>query len=212
VTEIVKCTCDFRECAACNEGKHHVCGNCTILDHQATLRSHTDEKELDELVKKLKSELDQSKRRVPRYSNSEGEVGRLGLPPLVPSFQIMDSGKREQFESGMVRDVDDDKVDYARVFDGPMLHRWADHLTKGAKKYPDDPDGHPNWMKASNGPELTRAFKSAFRHFMQWYALVKLGIILPGCDPAEDHAAAVIFNINEVEYIVSKQQGQDPRR
>lgn len=102
------------------------------------------------------------------------------------SFVIKDSGKREEFEGGMVRDTTEGKTNWALVADGPMLRRWAVHLTKGALKYE-----ARNWLKAQGQVELDRAKESAFRHFMQWY----------NGDMDEDHAAAVFFNINEVEYI-----------
>jgi hypothetical protein len=107
-------------------------------------------------------------------------------PPPDPDYRIKDSGKRVQYDSGMVRDVSDQKIHWALVADGPMLKRWAEHLTGGAKKY----DAR-NWLKAQGEPELLRFRESAFRHFMQWY----------NGDDDEDHAAAVFFNINGAEYV-----------
>src|SRR5665213_3922478 len=104
-------------------------------------------------------------------------------------FEVKDSGTRQQFESGMVRDTADDKIDWGLIVDGPMIKRWAVHLTKGAVKY-----SSRNWMKAEGEPELDRFRASAFRHFMQWY----LG------ETDEDHAAAVFFNINGTEYVKEK--------
>lgn len=104
-------------------------------------------------------------------------------------FIIKDSGAREQFESGMVRDTAADKVDYSLALDGPMFDRLAAHLTKGAKKY-----AKRNWMKASGQAEYDRFKESALRHFLQWYR----------GDSDEDHAAAVFFNINGAEYVKEK--------
>lgn len=101
-------------------------------------------------------------------------------------FAIKDSGQRQQFDSGMVRDVTEGKTDYSLVLDGPMFERWAVHLTKGAAKY-----DKGNWMKAEGAAELARFEESAFRHFVQW---------IRG-DRDEDHAAAVMFNINGAEYV-----------
>lgn len=89
----------------------------------------------------------------------------------------------------MVRDVTDDKMLWHLVADGPMLRRWAAHLTGGAKKY-----APRNWMKASGDAEYERFRESAFRHFMQWY----------NGDTDEDHAAAVMFNLNGAEYVQGK--------
>ena len=101
-------------------------------------------------------------------------------------YNVKDSGQRQQFAGGMQRDVTDGKIDYSLVFDGPMLKRWAEHLTKGAIKYL-----KRNWMKATGQEELDRFRESAARHFAQW---------MQG-DRDEDHAAAVIFNINGAEYV-----------
>lgn len=111
-------------------------------------------------------------------------------------FTVKDSGQRSQFVGGMVRDTEDGKIDFARVFDGPMLERWAALLTKGATKYPDFGPGVPNWKLAVGEAERVRFQKSAVRHFVQW---------LRG-DTDEDHAAAVFFNINGHEYVVEKQE------
>ena len=111
-----------------------------------------------------------------------------------PKFTIKDSGERQNFSSGMVRDTQEDKADFTRVLDGPMFDRWADHLTNGEKKYPDVEPGVPNWTLANGEAELTRFKKSAFRHFRQW---------LRG-DRDEDHAAAVFFNVNGAEYVRDK--------
>jgi len=114
----------------------------------------------------------------------------------VSDFTVKDSGKRQEFSSGMVRDTEDGKIQWHRIYDGPMLKRYAVHLTKGAAKYP-DVDGKANWMKAAGEAEYLRAKRSAARHFAQWY----LG------ETDEDHAAAVMFNINLAEYVSQKEKG-----
>lgn len=105
------------------------------------------------------------------------------------NFVVKDSGERRQFESGMVRDVDTNKVKFHLIASGPMFKRWAEHLTKGAVKYSEN-----NWMLAEGQAEFDRFRASAFRHFMQWYY----------GDRDEDHAAAVFFNINGAEYVGAK--------
>lgn len=104
-------------------------------------------------------------------------------------FTTKDSGKRVEFASGMKRDVQDGKTLYHLVFDGPMLARWAQLLTRGANKY-----DAGNWLKAGGQAELDRFRASASRHFFQW---------MQG-DRDEDHAAAVIFNLNGAEYVEGK--------
>lgn len=105
------------------------------------------------------------------------------------SFVTKDSGNRTRFDSGMQRDTTEGKVDYLLVRDGPMFERWAALLQRGAEKY--DPR---NWMKARGEEEYYRFRESAARHFEQW---------LRG-QVDEDHAAAVIFNINGAEYVRGK--------
>lgn len=104
-------------------------------------------------------------------------------------FQVKDSGQRQSFASGMVRDVADNKTWWSLVYDGPMLKRWAQHLTNGARKY-----AKRNWMMATGEEELERAKDSAARHFSQWMA----------GERDEDHGAAVFFNINLAEYVREK--------
>src|ERR1700679_2396621 len=113
---------------------------------------------------------------------------------MDPKFVVKDSGKRQEFKSGMVRDTTDGKIEWHRVADGPMLERWADHLTKGNTKYPDTAPGVPNWTLAQGNEEYQRFRQSAFRHFMQWYYGVT----------DEDHAAATFFNINGAETVNAK--------
>ncbi len=102
------------------------------------------------------------------------------------AFTVKDSGSREKYDSGMVRDVTEAKVDYSLALDGPMFERYAAHMTKGSKKY-----DKRNWMKAIGPEELARFRESALRHFFQWYR----------GDTDEDHAAAVFFNITGAEYV-----------
>lgn len=113
---------------------------------------------------------------------------------MIDTFVIKDSGKREEFASGMVRDTAAGKINFLKVLDGPMLQRWAGHLTKGAVKYPDVKPGVANWTLASGEAEYQRARESAARHFFQY---------LRG-DTDEDHAAATFFNINLAEYVKAK--------
>lgn len=104
------------------------------------------------------------------------------------SFEVKDSGKRVDYPSGMRRDVQDEKIDYT-LLPSFMLDRWAEHMTKGAKKY-----GRHNWQLANSQEELDRFKASAMRHMMQW---------LSGQDD-EDHASAVMFNISAYEFVKQK--------
>ena len=104
----------------------------------------------------------------------------------MDEFTVKDSGQRLEFDSGMRRDVTDGKVLWSLIYSGPMLERWAQHLTAGAEKY-----GPDNWLLAQGEAELQRFRDSAARHFAQW---------MRG-DRDEDHAAAVFFNLNGAEYV-----------
>ena len=117
-----------------------------------------------------------------------------------PKFTIKDSGKRAKFASGMVRDTSEGKIRYRRCFDGPMFKRWAEHLSKGAIKYPDVSPGVANWTLAKSEVECQRFRESAVSHFIDWY-YGKLD---------EDHAAALFFNVNGLEYV--KERLKRPRR
>lgn len=107
----------------------------------------------------------------------------------MTGFVTKDSGNREEFTSGMVRDTSLGKVRYDLVY-MPMFKRWAELMTRGAQKYSAN-----NWMKAEGDAELLRFKESAFRHFMQWFLEE---------NSEEDHAAAVFFNISGAEYVKSK--------
>lgn len=113
--------------------------------------------------------------------------------PYGQPFVVKDSGKREEFDSGMVRDTEDGKADETLVYDGPMFERQAIHLTKGAVKY-----AKRNWMQARTEYERDRFMRSLARHFRQYVS----GLV------DEDHAAAIFFNINGAEYV--KQRLADP--
>lgn len=104
-------------------------------------------------------------------------------------FVVKDSGARQSYASGMVRDTQEGKADFLLIRSGPMLERWAEHLTKGAVKY-----GPDNWTLACSDEELRRFRASAARHFEQWLA----------GDRDEDHAAAVFFNLNAAEYVAAR--------
>jgi hypothetical protein len=107
---------------------------------------------------------------------------------LEMEFQTKDSGERQEFSTGMVRDVSTNKARYDLV-DEPMLTRWAELMGRGAVKY-----GENNWRKAATEQELNRFKESAFRHFMQWFK----------GQTDEDHGAAVFFNIAGAEMVKNK--------
>ncbi len=106
----------------------------------------------------------------------------------MTGFAVKDSGEREEYASGVVRDAEEGKVDYTYVIPGPMLDRWANHL-KGAVKHDRD-----NWLLGNSDEEYHRARRSAVRHMVQWVR----------GETDEDHAAAVFFNLNAAEYFKAR--------
>ncbi len=111
---------------------------------------------------------------------------------------IKDSGKRERFASGALRDPGEGKILWSRITHGPMMRRWAQHLSNALAKYPDPAPGVPNFTLIESDEEYIRYKESAFRHFMSWF--------LEEVD--EDHAAATFFNINGVEIIKGKRKAK----
>lgn len=97
--------------------------------------------------------------------------------------------------NGMQRSTTDGKIMWHKVADGPMLKRWAIHLTKGNAVYPDVAPGEPNWMLGTSETDRQRYLESAYRHFMDWYYCQLFRV-----RTKEDNAASVYFNINGVEY------------
>jgi len=109
-------------------------------------------------------------------------------------YVTKDSGERQDYASGMRRDVQHGKPDFSLLltelpYDKQLLTRWAALMERGATKY-----GRRNWQLANSQEELDRFQASAFRHFIQW---------ITG-ETDEDHAAAVLFNINAAEYVKEK--------
>jgi len=91
-------------------------------------------------------------------------------------MNLPDSGKRQDFDSGAVRDIRDGKGRYDLITPHG-LKRLAKHYEAGAAKYDDR-----NWEK---GMPVSRCFDSAVRHLYQW---------LEGSQE-EDHLAAAAWNI-----------------
>lgn len=107
-------------------------------------------------------------------------------------FKTKDSGERENYVSGMQRDIQVGKprFDLLLLSDMPyeeqFLTRFAALLERGAEKY-----GERNFELANSPEELARFKASAHRHFMQWVC----------GEVDEDHMAAVAFNLMAAEYV-----------
>lgn len=116
----------------------------------------------------------------PNQNEEEAPVG----------FETKDSGQRQDYPSGMRRDLQDGKPRFDLIFpegvayDDQLLTRFAGLLERGAAKY-----GENNWQLANSEEELKRFRASGLRHMIQW-----------ACGEVdEDHATAVIFNLMAYE-------------
>lgn len=109
---------------------------------------------------------------------------------LMTDFITKDSGQRQEFSTGMKRDVQTDKPRYDLIGYGwTLIRRWAELMARGAIKY-----GELNFEKAETVEELNRFRASGLRHMIQWY----MG------ETDEDHAAAVCFNLAGAEMVREK--------
>lgn len=90
------------------------------------------------------------------------------------AFVTKDSGAREAFATGSVRDTQEGKPRYGLI---PVeaLKRLAELYARGAVKY-----GKHNWRK---GQPFERTYESLYRHLMQWAS----------GERDEDHLAAVAW-------------------
>ncbi|MDE3073822.1 MAG: hypothetical protein KGJ86_00200 [Chloroflexota bacterium] len=98
----------------------------------------------------------------------------------MPFDSVKDSGSRQEFETGSVRDTREGKGRYDLIPTYPHK-RLAQHYENGAKKY-----GDRNWEK---GQPLMRYIDSAERHLEN----LKAGLT------DEDHASAAVWNIYAYE-------------
>jgi hypothetical protein len=109
----------------------------------------------------------------------------------MPDFETKDSGQHEQYDSGMRRDSQDGKPRFdlirtkAQPYRDQMIYRYAMLLARGAAKY-----SSRNWEEGTGEEELERAKASLLRHTEQ----------LVAGETDEDHAAAVWFNTQAIEY------------
>jgi hypothetical protein len=109
----------------------------------------------------------------------------------VTDYETKDSGTHLEYESGMRRDSQDGKPRFDLIrtklqpYEEQMITRYARLLARGAEKY--DPR---NWEEGCGEEELDRAKASLLRHTEQ---------LIAG-ETDEDHAAAVWFNAQAIEY------------
>lgn len=100
---------------------------------------------------------------------------------MAKEFEIKDSGERQAFDTGAVRDTQKGKPRYDLI-PPTALRRVAMHYANGAEKYKPY-----NWAK---GMAYSRFYASMFRH-MQQFAMGETN---------EDHMAAIIFGALSIMY------------
>jgi hypothetical protein len=111
---------------------------------------------------------------------------------LTHTYVTKDSGEREEYTTGMVRDTQAGKARFSLLvpkgvpYEAQFLTRVAELMTRGIEKY-----GNRNWEKAHTQEELDRFEDSADRHLKQWQCR----------NVDEDHAAAVVFNLLAAETV-----------
>lgn len=109
----------------------------------------------------------------------------------MTEYQTKDSGVHQEYESGMRRDSQDGKPRFDLIrtklqpYEEQMIYRYAMLLARGAEKY-----SARNWEDGCGEEELERAKASLLRHTEQ----------LVAGETDEDHAAAVWFNAQAIEY------------
>lgn len=108
-------------------------------------------------------------------SPTEEEAIDIAYAKEKPKFEVKDSGEREQFVTGAVRDRQAGKG-WPHLLPTHALIRLSQIFEAGARKY-----GKDNWRK---GVPLSSFLDSAFRH---WCAV-------RDCKKDEDHAAQLLWN------------------
>lgn len=131
---------------------------------------------------------------------SRAYLGTVTEPRDEGKFVTKDSGQRQEYGSGMRRDLQDGKPRFDLLlaegipFEEQFLTRFAGLLERGAVKY-----GENNWQLANSQEELSRFRASAVRHMMQWAS----------GETDEDHMAAVAFNLMAYETTKYKLENND---
>jgi hypothetical protein len=109
----------------------------------------------------------------------------------MTAYETKDSGHHLEYDSGMRRDSQDGKPRFDLIrtklqpYEEQMIYRYAMLLARGAEKY-----SARNWEEGDSEEELERAKASLLRHTEQ----------LVAGETDEDHAAAVWFNSQAIEY------------
>lgn len=111
--------------------------------------------------------------------------------PSTGKYATKDSGKRFEASDGMVRDTSEGKPQFTLLFpqgvpfEDQLMTRVADLYHRGGVKY-----GPRNWEKSCTEESLAKHEDCLMRHVIKF---------LLGVADGEDHAAAVVWNVNAVD-------------
>ena len=120
---------------------------------------------------------------------------------MSEEFVTKDSGKRNEYSSGMKRDTEDGKPRMDLLFvkcmpyEEQLMVRYGHLRARGAAKYCETYTDI-NCEKAETYEEYCRYKSSFMRHASQWMC----------GDRSEDHAAACVFNLQMAEMVMWKLQ------
>jgi hypothetical protein len=106
-------------------------------------------------------------------------------------YTTKDSGERAKHSDGVVRDTDKGKPRFELMFplgvpfEDQLMTRVAELYARGGAKY-----GDRNWEKSKTEETLHHHEAALMRHVFKF---------LTGVNDGEDHAAAVVWNVNAVD-------------
>lgn len=90
------------------------------------------------------------------------------------------------FDTGATRDTDADKFDYEGFLSPGVLRRFAEYMHKNRIQVDGSLRDSDNWQK---GIPQDAYMKSAWRHFMEWWAAHRNGFT------DEEALCALLFNV-----------------
>ena len=106
-------------------------------------------------------------------------------------YSTLDSGSMAQHADGVVRDTQEGKTKFTLMFpkgvamEDQLIVRVAELYTRGGEKY-----GDRNWEKSNSEETLEHHLEALWRHFMKFCF---------GVQDGEDHAAAIVWNVNAID-------------
>lgn len=103
---------------------------------------------------------------------------------LEKSIEQANKGNVRHFDSGAIRDLDDEKEDYVECLSWSAMRRFGLYMKSKEKQY-----GPGNWKK---GIPIKEYEKSLFRHVQKYFANKYEGANI---EPETDHLAGIFFNL-----------------